>query len=170
MYPGFVSAKFIPAYLVLFAVFCAYFKIIPGKILKDRVATPHVIDAHIGKPPNIVDMAYVMSAKEKGYDIPAYKRMYFPADMIFPIIYSLLFFACTRILKVSWLCNALIIAGAFMDYFENIAFFIFITDMATGTALLVSWLTVIKIVIFVSNIILSTVGLFKTGNAVRWSF
>ncbi len=152
-------------------IFYIAFEATTPYFIQDHIATPHAVDAHAMKTGCFFDTAFVIKAKERGYNHARFFKSWFLLDCIFPLVYSLLFLSCAalyrsnkhdaasmrrhrRVYRVS-VC--MIIACACFDYCENFSFAIFLLSASNTWAMPVAVFTAIKSILFSVNIIVAIV-------------
>jgi hypothetical protein len=153
-----IAIKYILPYIALFLLFRFIFGKIEPFYIKNAVASPHPIDVHAWKVKFRIDKQYVMDANHYGYDHRRYFLSFFPLDLVFPILYTLLFMSCLQVCTNPQLYKVLtvvIIAGAVFDYLEDLSFATYLLGAGDGIATVVSFFTTIKTAFFIANIFMA---------------
>lgn len=165
-----VSAKNIFPCLVTAIVFYFLFEATTGYFIKDPLTTPHAIGAHDMKTGKFFDNAFILKAKWQGYDHERFFRSWFLLDLVFPLVYSVLFFCCAVFYRNSKTLNErqatkrnlfyrylgyCIIAGACMDYGENFSFAFFLLSSNDNLAVAVAFFTAFKSMLYSINMLLA---------------
>ena len=142
---------------VLFLAFRYLFIRIEPAYLQNPGLTPHPIDAHVLVCRQFFDAEYVRLAKNGGYDIKQFYRLFVPLDLVFPLIYTLLFLSMLSIFRARGICRYLkwlVIVGCLFDYLENLSFLLFLKSADPWLAPVVAFFTTIKSLLFACNFIL----------------
>ena len=153
-----IAEKYIIPYLVLFLLFRFIFGKIEPYYIKNAAASPHPADVHAWKNHFRIDKQYVMTAKYSGYNHRRYFLSFFPLDLVFPVLYTLLFMSCLQVCALPQLYKVLavvIIAGAVLDYLEDLSFATYLLGAGDGIATVVSYFTTIKTAFFITNIFMA---------------
>lgn len=153
-----IAKKYILPYTALFLLFRFIFDKIEPFYIKNAVASPHPIDVHAWKVKFRIDKQYVIDAKNYGYNHLHYFLSFFPLDLVFPVLYTLLFMSCLQVCTNPKLYKALavvIIAGAVLDYLEDLSFGAYLLGAGDSIAIVVSYFTAIKTAFFITNIFLA---------------
>ena len=164
-----LKSEYIYLYFVLVLIFRYLFVLIPPLFITDLNKTPYVIDTDVFERWAILNTDYIETAKGT-YNRKFYMQIYLPLDMVFPIVYSLLFgsiaYLVITIPKLYKWIGYLIIAGAIADYAENLMFTWLLYNSSNAFALTVAICSAIKTGLFIINgltaiIILAVLGLLK---------
>ena len=119
------------------------------------------IDAHVAVC-KCFDPAYVQQAKtEDGYVVKEYFQLYLPLDIVFPVLYTLMFLTIINVFKNKELYYGiykklyhlffyLVFAGMIFDYLENITFSWYLKSNLDLSSL-IAFLTTIKTFLFIIN-------------------
>jgi hypothetical protein len=159
-----VNSKLILLYLLLFSIAKYAFSLITSHILKRPDITPHPIDVHVLECFKFFDYQYVQNARQFGYNHANYFKLFFPLDLVFPIIYSLLFLSIVQQLqKKTYFKTALVLifTGYFLDYGENFSFAIYLIYNLRPLAFIVAFFTSLKSIVFAFNCVFALIGLFS---------
>ena len=151
-----VSQKLIVVYLILFTAFKYIFSLINPLYLVNLAKTPHAIDIHPWACKVLFDKDYIIDAKHLGYDHSMYYRTFLPLDLVFPLIYTLLFLSILQAIKkpVVYKCLfILILAGGLFDYLEDLSFSWFLTMPNDTWAAAVAFFSSLKTVLFIFNLL-----------------
>jgi hypothetical protein len=158
-----IAPKLFLPYLLLFLIAKYTFGIITGHILKCPDITPHPIDVHVLECFKFFDYQYVQNARQFGYNHANYFKFFFPLDLVFPIIYSLLFLSIVQQLqKKTYFKTAvvLIFTGCFLDYGENFSFAAYLMYNFNPLGFVVAFFTSLKSIVFAVNCVFAIVGLY----------
>jgi hypothetical protein len=132
-------------------------------ILQRPDITPHPIDSHVLESFKLFDTVYVQNAAQLGYNKANYFKLFFPVDLIFPIVYTLLFLSILLQFKgkifYKW-ASGLIIAGCLLDYGENFSFAFYLISNYHPLSFIVAFFTTTKSIVFAINSLFAIVGLF----------
>jgi len=157
-----IREKFIAIYLALFFVFRYIFGRITGYYIKDPVVTPHPIDVHPYECKVVFDSNYIIDAKHTGYDHTKYFQSFLPLDLVFPLIYTLLFLCTIEVFKniagYKYFFT-LILAGALFDYLEDLSFALFLNLSKDGLAGAVAFFSSFKTILFIFNLLVAMLTL-----------
>ena len=156
--------RFIILYLLLFFIFRFIFSKITFYYIKDRLVTPHPIDVDAAKQRGLARMQYVIDAKQKGYDHARYYQSFLPLDLLFPIIYALLFLSALAFCgnpMLKSLLTTLVIANVILDWLEDISFSVFLAARQNTLAGVVAFFTSVKTLLFVINLLLTIFWIIK---------
>ena len=149
-----IAKKYIFPYIALFLLFRFIFGEIDSYYIKNTVASPHPIDVHAWVVKFKIDKQYVMDANHYGYDHQRYFTSFFPLDLVFPVVYTLLFMSCLQVCTSRLLYRVLaivIIMGAVFDYLEDLSFATYLLGAGDGIATVVSYFTTIKTALIIAN-------------------
>lgn len=131
-------------------------------ILQRPDITPHPIDVHILECFKFFDANYVQNAVQSGYNKVNYFKLFFPLDLVFPIIYTLLFFSILSQFKgkifYKW-ASGLIITGCLLDYGENFSFAFYLISNFNPLSFIVAFFTSVKSIVFAFNCLFALGGL-----------
>ena len=151
----FIATKYILLYLLIFFLFkLAFSHFINPYYLQDRCATPYPIDVRAAEAKKWADTAYLVTAKHVGYNHLRYYFSFLPADLIFPIFYTLLFLTSLQYCEKYTLRKFLAIfvwVGMFADWSEDTSFAIFLGASGDGIAPVVAFFTTVKTVLVILN-------------------
>ena len=149
-------------YVCAFIAFRTLFTLIIPHYINETSGMTGPIDARAADCKCLYDPAYVELAKTTGYNHSTYYSIYFPLDLVFPIVYSSMFLALINMYvtgkKFRWL-RYLVIAGCVFDYLENFSFAAYLDAVGNGLAGVVALFTGIKSVLFVLNLLVFLIGL-----------
>jgi hypothetical protein len=152
------SGKLIVPYGVLVILFAMLFNYIEPVYLKGNCladpATNYPIDEHVYKTWCFFDAGYVRTEGLTCYDVSGYFRSFFPLDIVFPVVYSLLMLSIVELWAVKWSRKILIfsiIAGALADYLEDFSFALFLKTHANAFAGLTAFFTTLKTCLLIFN-------------------
>jgi len=151
-----IREKFIVIYLPLFFVFKYIFGKITGYYIKDPGITPHPIDVHPYECKVLFDSNYIIDAKHTGYDHTKYFQSFLPLDLVFPLVYTLLFLCIIEVFKkkaVYKFLFTLILAGGIFDYLEDLSFALFLNLSKDGLAATVAFFSSLKTILFIFNLL-----------------
>ena len=161
----FIATKYVLLYLLIFFAFkFAFSHFINPYYIQDRCATPYPIDVRVAETYKWADTAYLVTAKHVGYNHQRYYFSFLPADLIFPIFYTLLFLTSLQYCEKSTLRKFLtifVLAGMFADWSEDTSFAIFLGATGDGMAPVVAFFTSVKTVLVALNIMVSIFFLAK---------
>jgi len=123
------AGRWMVPYLLLFVAFPLVFNYIEKYYIKSECRCDdkknYPIDMNLVNTGHFFDATYVSSAAHNCYDKAGYFRTFFPLDMIFPLVYSLLMFSMINLAQWprsrQWL-PATIRLGALFDYGEDFSF------------------------------------------------
>ena len=119
------------------------------------------------------DPRYVKDVKEKSvYKFPEYLKSFVPLDLVYPVIYTLMFLTLLKVRRNKVLYNGkfktfydiffyLVVAGMFFDYSENLSFLIHLKTQV-DLSFLVAALTTIKTLFFIANLVGFAIALIRT--------
>lgn len=160
-----IAKKNILLYLVIFFLFkFAFGNLINPYYLQDTCATPYPIDVRMAETHKWADTEYLVIAKHMGYDHRRYYISFFPADLIFPVFYTLLFLStllyCNNT-TLRWILSIPAVAGGLTDWAEDISFAVFLGAPADGLAVLVAFFTSIKTIFIILNFLVCIILLAK---------
>jgi hypothetical protein len=91
-------------------------------------------------------------------DMARYFLSFFPLDLVFPALYTLLFMSCLQVCTNPQLYKVLsvvIITGAVLDYLEDLSFATYLLGAGDGIATIVSYFTTLKTAFFITNIFMA---------------
>ena len=152
------SRKLIVLYGALVYLFARWFDAIEVIYLKrsclSNPDTNYPIDSHVWIKRCFFDAGYVRKEALDCYDVPGYFRSFFPLDMAFPIVYSLLMLSILDLWEKTWGKKVLvlsIIVAALTDYLEDFCFAIFLKTNANIFAWLTAFFTTVKTCLLVIN-------------------
>lgn len=145
-------------YICLFILFRTVFVLIIPLYIKDPSVMKGPIDARVADC-KFFDATYVQQAKYGGYIFKEYFEVYLPLDLVFPILYTLMFLTILAIYKNEKfyiyknrkLYNSLrylVFAGMIFDYLENFSFSLYLGSSAEISSL-VAFFTTIKTFLFI---------------------
>ncbi|AEV99473.1 hypothetical protein A4D02_26905 [Niastella koreensis] len=155
-----IAKKYIIPYIALFLLFRFIFGEIESYYIKNAVVSPHPIDVHSWEAKFKIDKQYVMDAKHFGYDHQRYFTSFFPLDLVFPVVYTLLFMSCLQVcthLKLYRILAVVIVMGAIFDYLEDLSFATYLLGAGDGIATVVSYFTTIKTILLIANIFMALI-------------
>ena len=158
-------------YIVIFILFMiAFDRIVPYYMNEpEKWRGPIDMSAWVFKD---IPHEYVKAIKENNvYKIPAYKRSFVLLDLVYPIVYTLMFLTLLNVRKNGLLHNGffrkfydifiyLVYMGMIFDYLENIFVFLYLTTQLQ-ISLLVAILTTIKTLLFMLNICAFIIALVR---------
>ena len=157
MFQQLIATKYIIPYLIIFFLFRFIFQRINGYYIKNPTVTPHPIDVDAFENRRYASRQYIITAKKNGYDHQRYYRSFLPLDLIFPLFYSLLFLSCLLYCnQPGWKAffTILIIAGACLDWLEDLSFAVLLASAKDGPAGAVAFFTTAKTIVFILNLLL----------------
>jgi hypothetical protein len=140
-------------WLGLFFAFFAVFNGIQDFYLIS--ATAHPIDVDFMDSRIFFHVDYVRDAPAF-YDLDRYLISFFPLDMAFPVVYSLLFCSSLGLVQTGKWKKALIwmiILGAGFDYLEDFSFLSYLLSDADAFAVITAVATTMKSILFGLNIL-----------------
>jgi hypothetical protein len=148
-------------YLCLFILFRTVFILIIPYYINASSQMHGPIDARIADC-KFFDAGYVEQAKNGGYNIAEYFELYFPLDLAFPVLYTLMFLTVLETYKNKkfnqWL-RYIVFAGMIFDYLENFTFAVYLKS-STNLSSLVAFFTTLKGVLFAINFLAFVPGFF----------
>ena len=110
------------------------------------------------------DEAYVRLAKNGGYIPAQYYNLYFPLDLVFPVIYTSMFLTALQLYKNRKFYKQLryvVFAGMIFDYLENISFAMYLRSSSLEFSSLVAFFTTIKSILFAVNFIVFLIYILR---------
>ena len=120
------------------------------------------------------DPQYVNDVKENGiYKFSEYLKSFVPMDLVYPVIYTLMFLTLLNARRNKTLYNGtfktfydiffyLVVAGMSLDYMENLSFLLHLKTQI-DLSFLVAALTTIKTLFFLANLVGFAIALFRTS-------
>ena len=146
-------------YICLFIVFRTVFVLIMPLYIKDPNVMKGPIDARVAEC-KFFDASYVEQAKKPdGYNAAGYYEVYLPLDLVFPILYTLMFLSILTIYKndrfyiyrnqsIYKSLRCLVFAAMIFDYLENFSFCYYLGSPAEISSL-IAFFTTIKTFLFI---------------------
>ena len=162
--------KLVLLLLSLIMLFKTVFSLIVPYYIKQGSETKAPIDTRVQQL-EFFDDEYVKQAKID-YDATQYFKLFFQLDLVFPVVYSILFLTILSVFKNKefWIYKNekryytlrwLIIAGMAFDYLENFTFLLYLKS-TFDLAWIVAFFTTIKTVLFAANAVFFIIGFFYT--------
>lgn len=156
--------KFVLLYLPLFLICQALFYSIGDEYITRGCQVDgkpcHAIDVDFRDSHTPFHYRYVEKAAHQCYIKSGYFRTFFPLDMLFPLVYSLLVASIINLNNIRRgrrILIAAIVIGALLDYGEDFSFAIYLNTDAEPLAHLTSIFTTFKTFFFVFNLLLGSV-------------
>ena len=161
-----IAKKYVLLYLVIFFLFkFAFSHFINPYYIQDKCATPYPIDVRMAETCKWADTGYLVTAKQVGYDRKHYYYSFLPADLIFPIFYSLLFLStfqyCDKYPLLRKILTVFVVAGWLADWSEDTCFAFFLSTPGNGLASVVAFFTSIKTILIILNLLVCIFFLAK---------
>ena len=152
------AGKWMVPYLLLVIVFSQVFNHIEKYYIKPECrcdsSKNYPIDVNLINTGHFFDATYVRSAAHNCYDKRGYFRTFFPLDMIFPIVYSLLMFSMINLAQWhrnrQWLPTTIRL-GALFDYAEDFSFARYLHTDMDGYAVATGIFTTLKTCLLIFN-------------------
>jgi hypothetical protein len=157
-----ISEKYILQYLAISVAFYFLFEGVSSYYIANQLISPHPIDSHLLYSLRFFDSQYVVLAKNGGYNIPNFFKSFFVIDLIFPLVYTLLFLSIAQLTKLSRYYEILfylILIGILLDYTENLSFAVFLKLNGDRFAAVIAFFTTLKSIVFSLNLIASSLVL-----------
>jgi hypothetical protein len=140
--------------LAYFVLFAAFNFLLPDFYFKTGSPCQSPIDARAWHNKGPADAEYVTFAADHCYNVRGYFMSFFPADLLFIVVYTWLFFALRALLTRRWLMGLLgasILIGALMDLGEDFSFAVYLLWRQPPLASATAAFTTVKTVFFILN-------------------
>ena len=146
-------------YLILFVICRVLFSMITGYYIRPECMNDpnhnYPIDVRVLETHAASDPGWVKEMGTGCYDAAGYFRTFFPLDMVFPIVYTLLMLTCVHLVQPprKTIFLTAIFAGAIFDYLEDFSFALFLKTHMDWLASSTAIFTTLKSILFPLNMV-----------------
>lgn len=150
-------------YVILFVICRVLFSILTGYYIQPECMNDpnhnYPIDVRVLETHKFSDADWVGEMGRKCYNADGYFRTFFPLDMVFPIVYTLLMLTCVQLVQPPRRTVFLtaIYAGALFDYLEDFSFALFLKTHADWLTSSTALFTTLKSILFPLNLLTALV-------------